>query len=149
MVLADTSVWIDYFNGVANWQTDRLDFLLDAEPVALGDLILTEVLQGFRRDSDFRKAQAFLAELPFYELGGYEVCLQAARNYRTLRRRGVTVRKTIDVIIATACIEWDFELLHNDGDFDALHRALNLRVVNRDGSPLFWMGNSLLGWSGG
>jgi predicted nucleic acid-binding protein len=67
MILADTSVWIDYFNGVSNWQTERLDLLLDTEPIALGDLILTEVLQGFRKDTDFRKAQAFLAELPFYE----------------------------------------------------------------------------------
>jgi predicted nucleic acid-binding protein len=107
MVLADSSVWIDYFNGVSNWQTDSLDLLLNSEPVALGDLILTEVLLGFRRDADFRKAQTFLAALPFYELGGYQVCLQAARNYRLLRRHGVTVRKTIDVIIATTCIEWD------------------------------------------
>ena len=128
MVLADTSVWIDYFNGVSNWQTERLDLLLDTEPIALGDLILAEVLQGFRKDTDFRKAQAFLAELPFYELGGYEVCLQAARNYRVLRAKGMTVHKTIDMIIATACIEWNFELLHNDRDFDALQRILGLRV---------------------
>jgi predicted nucleic acid-binding protein len=129
MVLADSSVWIDYFNGVSNWQTDSLDLRLEAEPVALGDLILTEVLQGFRRDADLRKAQTLLAALPFYELGGYQVCLQAARNYRLLCRQGVTVRKTIDVIIATACIEWDFELLHNDRDFDALEHSLGLRVV--------------------
>jgi hypothetical protein len=89
--------------------------LLDTEPVAFGDLILTEVLQGFRNDTDFRKAQAFLAELPFYELGGYAVCLQAARNYRALRAKGMTVHKTIDVIIATACIKWNFELLHTTG----------------------------------
>jgi len=123
MVLADTSVWIDYFNGVSNWQTERLDLLLDTEPIALGDLILTEILQGFR------KAQAFLAELPFYELGGYEVCLQAARNYRALRAKGMAVHKTVDIIIATACIEWNFELLHNDRDFDALQRILGLRVA--------------------
>ena len=129
MVLADTSVWIDYFNGVSNWQAERLDLLLDTEPVALGDLILTEVLQGFRKDADFRKAQTFLAELQFYELGGYEVCLQAARNYRALRAKGMTVRKTIDVIIATACIEWNFELLHNDRDFDALQQIPGLQVV--------------------
>src|SRR6266446_1843884 len=129
MVLADTSVWIDYFNGVSNWQTERLDLLLDTEPVALGDLILTEVLQGFRNDPDFRKAQAFLAELPFCELGGYAVCLQAARNYRALRAKGMTVHKTIDVIIATACIKWDFELLHSDRDFDVLQKILGLQVV--------------------
>jgi predicted nucleic acid-binding protein len=129
MVLADTSVWIDYFNGVSTWQTERLDFLLDTEPIALGDLILTEVLQGFRSDTDFRKAQTFLAELPFYELGGYAVCLQAARNYRALRAKGTTIHKTIDVIIGTACIEWSFQLLHNDRDFDPLHDVLGLQVV--------------------
>jgi predicted nucleic acid-binding protein len=129
MVLADTSVWIDYFNGISTWQTDRLDLLLDTEPVVVGDLILTEVLQGFRIDTDFRKAQAFLAELPFCELGGYAVCLQAARNYRILRAKGVTVHKTIDVIIATACINWNFALLHADRDFDALRKILGLRVI--------------------
>ena len=129
MVLADTSVWIDYFNGVSTWQTERLDLLLDTEPVALGDLILTEVLQGFRNDADLRKAQSFLAELPFYELGGYAVCLQAARNYRALRAKGTTIHKTIDVIIGTACIEWSFQLLHNDRDFDPLHDVLGLQVV--------------------
>jgi len=129
MVLADTSVWIDYFNGVSTWQSDRLDLLLDTEPVALGDLILTEILQGFRNESDFRKAQAFLADLPFYELGGYAVCLQAARNYRAIRAKGVTVHKTIDVIIATACVEWNFKLLHNDRDFDALQKIIGMGVV--------------------
>jgi len=129
VVLPDTSVWIDYFNGRSNWQTEWLDLLLDTEPVALGDLILTEVLQGFRNDTDFRKAQALLAALSFYELGGYEVCLQAARNYRALRVRGVTVHKTIDVIIATACIKWNLELLHNDRDFEALQMIPGLRVV--------------------
>jgi predicted nucleic acid-binding protein len=129
MVLADTSVWIDYFNGVANWQTDRLDWLLGNQPVALGDLILTEVLQGFDRDTDFRRAQSFLRVLPFYELGGYQLCLQAANNYRTLRRRGISVRKTIDVIIATGCIEWNLELLHNDRDFVPMEQILGLKVV--------------------
>jgi predicted nucleic acid-binding protein len=129
VILADSSVWIDYFNGVSNWRTDRLDLLLETEPVGIGDLVLTEVLQGFNRDSDFRKAHPFLAGLPCYELAGYEACLRAARNYRTLRRKGATVRKTIDVIIATGCIEWGFDLLHNDRDFDAMERFLGLRVV--------------------
>jgi predicted nucleic acid-binding protein len=129
MVLADTSVWIDYFNGVVNWHTDRLDWLMGNEPVAMGDLILTEVLQGFDRDTDFRRAQSFLTVLPFYELGGYQLCLQAANNYRTLRRRGISVRKTIDVIIATGCIEWNLELLHNDRDFVPMEQILGLKVV--------------------
>ena len=129
MVLADTSVWVDYFNGVVNWQTDRLDWLLGAQPVALGDLILTEILQGFDRETDFQRALAALSGLPFYELGGYRLCLQAANNYRTLRRRGISVRKTIDVIIATGCIEWDLELLHNDRDFVPMERVLGLKVL--------------------
>ncbi|HZC35738.1 MAG TPA: PIN domain nuclease [Chthoniobacterales bacterium] len=132
MVLADSSVWIDYFKGIANWQTDRLDSLLETEPVAVADLIFTEVLQGFDRDSDFREAHSFFAGLPFYELGGYDVCLQAAKNYRTLRRKGITVRKTIDVIIATGCIEWRFHLLHNDRDFDAMEGSIGLKVVHRN-----------------
>ena len=78
---------------------------------------------------DFRKARAFLSELSFYELGGYKVCLQAARNYRALRAKGITVHKTIDVIIATGCIEWNLELLHNDRDFDLLRQIAGLLVV--------------------
>jgi predicted nucleic acid-binding protein len=129
MVLADTAVWIDYFKGVVNWQTDRLDWLLGTHPVALGDLILIEILQGFDRESDFERARSFLSALPFYELGGYQLCLQAANNYRTLRRRGISVRKTIDVIIATGCIEWNLELLHNDRDFVPMEQILGLKVV--------------------
>jgi predicted nucleic acid-binding protein len=131
MVLADTSVWIDYFNGVVNWQTDRLDWLLSAQPVALGDLILTELLQGFDREADFQRARSLLSVLPFYELGGYQLCLQAANNYRSLRRRGISVRRTIDVIIATGCIEWNLELLHNDRDFIPMEQVLSLKVVRR------------------
>jgi predicted nucleic acid-binding protein len=131
MVLADTSVWIDYFNGVVNWQTDRLDWLLGAQPVAIGDLILTEVLQGFDREVDFQRARSLLSVLPFYELGGYQLCLQSANNYRTLRRRGISVRKTIDVIIATGCVEWNLELLHSDRDFTLMEQVLGLKVVKR------------------
>jgi predicted nucleic acid-binding protein len=131
MELADTSVWIDYFNGVANWQTDRLDWLLGVQPVALGDLILTEVLQGFDREVDFQRARSLLSALPLYELGGYQLCLQAANNYRLLRRRGISVRKTIDVFIATSCIEWNLELLHNDRDFTLMEQVLGLKVVKR------------------
>jgi len=129
MVLADTSVWIDYFNGVVNWQTDRLDWLLDSQPVALGDLILTEVLHGFDQEAEFQRARAVLTLLPFYELGGYDLCLQAANNYRILGRQGITVRKTIDVMIATGCIAWSLELLHNDRDFVPMEQMLGLKVI--------------------
>ena len=84
MILVDTSVWIDYFNGKPTWQTDLLDAYLSTVPVVMGDLIFTEVLQGFKSDKDFRTAKTFLEALPFRRIGGYEVALQSARNYRKL-----------------------------------------------------------------
>src|SRR5436305_15082594 len=99
MTLADTSVWIDYFNGRLTWQTDFLDQLLASQPVAMGDLIFVEVLQGFRSDNDFQQAKLLLSSLPFYNFGGYDRALASALNYRRLRKRGVTIRKTVDVFI--------------------------------------------------
>lgn len=129
MILVDSSVWIDYFNGVVCPQTDRLDGLLSAEPVLTGDIILTEVLQGFDDEADYRAALRLLRRLPFEPMLGKEVALQSATNYRRLRKRGVTVRKTIDVIIATFCIMNHHALLHRDRDFDPMERQLGLRVV--------------------
>ena len=99
--------------------------------MALGDLILTEVLQGFDQEAEFQRARSVLTVLPLYELGGYQLCLQAANNYRILRRQGITVRKTIDVIIATGCMEWGVDLLHNDRDFVPMEQMLGLKVVKR------------------
>lgn len=127
MILVDSSVWIDYFRGVASPQTDRLDELLDEELIAIGDLILTEVLQGFDRDRDFNRAQKFLTTLTIIELGGKEIALRAAKNYRKLRGLGVTPRKTVDTIIATRCIESDLPLLYSDRDFDPFVERLGLR----------------------
>ncbi|MGJ0452942.1 MAG: type II toxin-antitoxin system VapC family toxin [Methylocystis sp.] len=127
MILVDSSVWIDYFRGVASPQTDRLDDLLDEELIAIGDLILSEVLQGFDRDRDFNRAQKFLTTLTIVELGGKEIALRAAKNYRKLRGLGVTPRKTIDTIIATRCIESDLPLLYSDRDFDPFVERLGLR----------------------
>jgi predicted nucleic acid-binding protein len=127
MILVDSSVWIDYFRGVATPETDRLDELLDEELIAIGDLILTEVLQGFDRDRDFNRAQKFLTALTIIELGGKEIALRAAKNYRQLRGLGVTPRKTIDTIIATRCIESDLPLLYSDRDFDPFVERLGLR----------------------
>ncbi|MFZ3180725.1 MAG: PIN domain nuclease [Methylocystis silviterrae] len=127
MILVDSSVWIDYFRGVASPETDRLDRLLEEELVAIGDLILTEVLQGFDRDRDFNRAQKFLTTLTIVELGGKEIALRAAKNYRKLRGLGVTPRKTIDTIIATCCIEKDLPLLYSDRDFDPFVERLGLR----------------------
>ena len=129
MILVDSSVWIDYFNGMRNWQTDLLDDLLSNDPVLIGDLILAEVLQGFRSDDDFEVAKTCLNILPFRKIGGYEIALQSAQNYRLLRKKGVTVRKTIDVIIGTFCISEGITLLHNDRDFEPMVSHLSLKVL--------------------
>jgi predicted nucleic acid-binding protein len=126
MLLVDSSVWIDYFNGVASRQTELLDDILPKERPLVGDLILTEVLQGFRSEEEARRAQALLAALEFAPIGGYDLAVKSAANYRLLRGRGITVRKTIDVIIATFCIEHHHVLLHADRDFDRLSEALGL-----------------------
>lgn len=127
MIVVDSSVWIDFFRGVTTPQTERLDVLLGSEPLAVGDLILAEVLQGFGSEKDFNKARRLLTALDVITLGGEEIALQAARNYRALRAHGVTIRKTIDTIIATRCIEDDFALLYSDRDFDPFVEHLGLR----------------------
>ena len=127
MIFVDSSVWIDYFRGVATKETELLDELLGVEPIVIGDLVLAEVLQGFKSDRDFNQAKKLLTSLVMVEMLGQEVAIQAARNFRSLRERGVTVRKTIDTIIATYCIENDIALLHSDRDFDAFVEHLNLR----------------------
>ncbi|MCP4715102.1 MAG: PIN domain nuclease [Deltaproteobacteria bacterium] len=129
MILIDTSVWIDYFNGTNTWQTNLVDNLLSDVPVIMGDLILAEILQGFRRDQDFNVAKDYLSTLPQRTMGGHTIAVQSAQNYRTLRKKGTTVRKTIDVIIATFCIEEGLTLLHNDHDFDPMVQHLNLPVM--------------------
>ena len=129
MILVDSSVWIDYFKGTITPQTEKLDSLLGREPLAIGDLILAEVLQGFADETDFNQARKMLTALDVVELGGKEIAVQAAKNFRTLRRLGVTVRKTIDTVIATRCIESGYDLLHNDRDFDPFVQHLGLRVV--------------------
>lgn len=129
MILVDSSVWIDYFKGTITAQTDKLDALLGNEPLAIGDLILMEVLQGFADERDFNRARKMLTSLTVIELGGQEIAIQAAKNFRALRVRGVTVRKTIDTVIATRCIESGYDLLHNDRDFDPFVKHLGLRVV--------------------
>lgn len=127
MTLVDSSVWIDYFRGTTTPQTNILDALLGNEPVATGDLILTEVLQGFRTDRDFNQAKKLLTSLILIDLGGEAIAIQAARNYRALRSLGVTIRKTIDTVIATRCIEDNYHLLYSDRDFDPFVVHLRLR----------------------
>ena len=124
-----SSVWIDYFRGKQTPQTSILDRLLGREPLAIGDLILTEVLQGFHSDRDFNVARKMLTSLTVVELGGAEIAILAAKNFRTLRKLGVTVRKTIDTVIATRCIESEYQLLHDDRDFDPFAKHLGLLVA--------------------
>jgi predicted nucleic acid-binding protein len=122
-------VWIDYFNGAITPQTERLDELLSQEPLAIGDLIVVEVLQGFDDDREFSQARKFLASLTLVEIGGIDIAIAAALNFRALRKRGITIRKTIDTIIATRCIESGHELLHSDRDFEPFTKYLGLRVA--------------------
>ena len=128
MILVDSSVWIDYFNGITTWQTDLLDTYLSNVPVIIGDLILAEVLQGFRSDKDYETARDFLSALPFRQIGGYAVAVQSAQNYRYLRRTGITVRKTTAIIIATFCIIEGLTLLHDDRDFDPMVSHFSLKT---------------------
>lgn len=129
MIVVDSSVWIDYFNGTPTEQTELLHALLGRELVVIGDLILTEVLQGFRSDRDFKKAQRLLDTLILREMLGKRLAVKSAQNYRKLRSKGVTVRKTIDVIIATFCIEKKLPLLHSDKDFQPMAKHLGLKSV--------------------
>jgi predicted nucleic acid-binding protein len=129
VILVDSSVWIDYFRGTATPQAEKLDSLLGSEPIATGDLILTEVLQGFVSDRDFNQAKKLMTSLVIVDLAGQSITIQAAKNFRALRSLGVTVRKTIDTVIATRCIEGGLPLLYSDRDFDPFVEHLGLRSV--------------------
>lgn len=129
MWIVDSSVWIDYFRGEVTRQTDLLDWGLGRVEIGLGDIILAEVLQRFDRAAEFRAARDALLRFPIFTIGGIAIALKSAENFRRLRRRGVTVRKTVDCLIATFVIENGFSLLHSDRDFDAFEAYLGLDVV--------------------
>lgn len=129
MVLVDSSVWIDYFNGVSSRETDVLDGMLGRELLLTGDIILAEVLRGFDSQSDYRRAKRLLNVLAYEDMLGREVADRSASYYRQLRRRGITVRKTIDALIAAFCIVRGHSLLHADRDFDPFARHFGLVVV--------------------
>ena len=130
MLIVDSTVWVDYFNGIGNPQTDYLDQIVDKTPILIGDLILAEVLQGFREDTDFEKARRTFGKYMQVEMVNPELALQSARNYRLLRHKGITVRKTMDSLIATYCIENEHDLLHNDSDFEGYEKHLGLSVIH-------------------
>ena len=117
MILVDSSVWIDYFNGRRTRQTDYLDGLLGNDVAATGDLILVEVLQGFRADADLAAARDAMSRLPSFDLLGRERVDRAAGRYRELRAAGVPPRKTVDVVIGSFCIDEGLPLLFSDRDF--------------------------------
>ncbi len=127
MILVDSSVWIDYFNGNGSPETDFLDGVLGIRAIAIGDLILTEVLQGFRHDKDYKTARRLLEELTIFELLGIKMAVKGAANFRKLRKKGITIRKTADIIIASFCIEHHIPLLFSDKDFKPFVRHLGLR----------------------
>ena len=130
MILVDTSVWIDYFNGANNKETELLDIALIDGIVAIGDLIFLEILQGFRIDKDYNRAKKTLGTLDQYEMFGHTMVLKCANNYRALRKKGITIRKTSDVIIATFCIENKIPLLFSDRDFLPFVKYLKLHSVS-------------------
>lgn len=130
MILVDSTVWIDYFNGVMTPETDYLDQVLGEQVLLVGDLILAEVLQGFRHDADFNRARQALLSFQTVQMLDPDLAVQSAQNYRTLRSQGITVRKTIDCLIATYCIESGHTLLHSDRDFDPFENSLGLSVVH-------------------
>lgn len=128
MILVDTSVWIDYFNGKENLQTHILDNSLSSETVLVGDVILCEILQGFKSNQDFNKAKNALDKLDCVTLCNKELAISAAINFRFLQSRGITIRKTVDMLIGTWCIDTGVELLHNDKDFDRIANLLPLNI---------------------
>lgn len=129
MILIDTSAWIDYFNGIDNNTTRLVDRILDTEPVLIGDLIYCELLQGFHTDKQYNEIKELLTNLTHVELVGFEIAEKAALNYRKLRKKGITIRKTMDMIIATFCAENNVMLIHKDRDFDFLSEPLGLTIL--------------------
>ena len=129
MILIDSSVWIDYFNGQVTPETNKLDILLGVKPLGIGDLILTEVLRGFRSDLDYQTAKKLMLTLSIFEMLGTDMAIQSADNFSILRKRGITVRKTADVIIASYCIEHNYSLLFADKDFLPFVAHLGLKAV--------------------
>ena len=130
MTIVDTTVWIDYFAGTVNSHTLWLDRALGRLPIGLTDLILLEILQGVRDDPKFNHLRRELLKMQIFETGGVPLALAAAQNYRELRAAGITVRKTIDCLIATFCLLNGHSLLHRDRDFDPFEKYMGLQVIH-------------------
>jgi predicted nucleic acid-binding protein len=130
VIIVDTTVWVDYLRGRRNPETEWLDRELGREEIGLTDLALCEVLQGVRSEKDFGHARMVLGEFRLFSTGGEELAIAAVRNYRRIRKEGLTVRKTIDCWIATFCMANGHALLHRDRDFDAFEQILGLAVIH-------------------
>jgi len=130
MVIIDTTIWIDYLRGVHNKETNYLDRELGRQPFGLTDLILCEILQGITDEKSFTRVLHDLRNFELFETGGADLAIEAARNFRRLRQHGYTVRKTIDCLIATFCLQHGHSLLHRDRDFDHFEGLLGLTVVH-------------------
>ena len=130
MTLVDSSVWIDYFRGLQTPTCERLESLLSAEQLIIGDLILTEVLQGCVAERDFQRVLTRLGAMTVIRIADEDIAIASARNHRRLRAAGATVRKTIHCLIATRCIVDGHALLYSDGDFDPFVRRLGLQSAN-------------------
>jgi predicted nucleic acid-binding protein len=134
VIVVDTTVWIDFFNGAGTLEDQHLQQLITAgRSLALTDLIFCEILQGIRGDAAFAQTRGLLLLYPILQIERLATFEHAAQIYHTCRRQGVTVRKTIDYLIAALCIEEDVELFHKDSDFDAIARVAPLRVYRRPG----------------
>lgn len=130
MIIVDTTVWVDYFRGARNPETDWLDREAHQTRIGLTDLILCEVLQGVTSDREFALIQGELLKFELFQAGGLELAIAAARNFRSMRKRGLTVRKMVDCLIATFCLANGHSLLHRDRDFDVFERNLRLFVLH-------------------
>ena len=130
MIVADSSAWIEFFNGTGSWQGLQLQAHLRAEAVIVGDLVLCEVLRGFREERYAVHAKLAMQRCAQRRMVDFDVASDAAEHFRDLRRRGFTIRKTVDLLIGTFCLHNDLPLLHADRDFDVLQRELGLRVVS-------------------
>lgn len=128
-ILVDTSVWVDFFNGINSPGTGSLQEMLEAEdPICISDVILAETLQGFRNNDEFESVKTHLLHFPIYSLQSPEGYIRAAQLYRTCRKKGVTIRKTIDCLIAQIALDHGLILLHQDNDFDKIASVSGLRV---------------------
>ncbi len=129
MLIVDSSVCIDFFNDKSTPQTDLLSQVIGRQEIGLSDIILCEVLQGFRAQSEFEGAREALLRFSVFPIGGVEIAIKAADYYRSLRRQGITVRKTVDCLLATFIIENGHSLLHNDRDFDHFVEHFGMPVI--------------------